>query len=539
MLIYNKIFSLLNKKNNQDSPNINLFKLLHEGKICNDYSYDILIKYKFFIFKNYYYHTNVTKNDKEIILDMFCKVQRHIHSLYTFKNVFLFKYKKLKGENIDLNFNNLDSIPQCNKISIVQENNKYEFNIFDIIRIMCTSLSNESDFFVEPIVIKNPWNNIPFSITNLYNIYLFIKDSNIQIPILIYRYFQSEFCIKKFKNENQLIIKQYIIDNYNNMPTDKIHSYIKQMIYFFNLNSLDSDKLLIDKKFPKEILLKHFKKYVKIFLNTKYSYESDIRIKNKILLKRRLRAFKREQPLFGRIMLSRYIKKLYYISRLFYEENIHFFCKSYIPRPEAIDLKYSHYYVDVIDNVNEYSIFPYIGDIVNVNNSNKPKQELNISELNLFIKNLTFSTNVMNTIHEKYKPITDNIIHEKYNSSFINYDSDDSLIDSIDSIDSDDDNDNDIRVTNQSHIILYNADESDDDDGIEVILNTIDDYDFVENNNNYNENNEFENNEFENNEFENNEFITNSLDSSESSLDSSNNSLDSTNNSLDSANNSL
>ena len=76
----------------------------------------------------------------------------------------------------------------------------------------------------------------------------------------------------------------------------------------------------IDKKFPSKRLIEVMGKFIKPHLLANYSYESDIRIKYRMKLNKLLREFKKQNPLFGRKIISLNIRKIYYISRLIYEE---------------------------------------------------------------------------------------------------------------------------------------------------------------------------------------------------------------------------
>ena len=365
------------------------------------------IKYKFFIFENFYFNSKIDDFNKEIIIDLFHKTQKRYMALYKFKNLFIYKFKKYKGQQIDLNFNELIENNKYNLV-LIQNNNKILFNIFDLIKIICNSLSFECNFFAEPKLIKNPWNNSSFSLSNLYNIYFFIKYSSIEMPILILRFFQSSFCLKKFKDENQFIIKQYIINNYKNFDTDKKINYITKMLTFYNNIVINNDSISIDPLFPKEKLLPIFEKYIKLFLLSKFSYESDIRIKNKGLLKKKLKEFKQNQPLFGRRMVSINIRKLYCISELKYHYNHIFFTNCYIPPKELIFLNRKSYFIDYNPNVEyQYTIFPSL-DHTYPSGINK----YNVSNLSSFIKNVTFTESQKQIIHTEFKPIFDQIKNE-------------------------------------------------------------------------------------------------------------------------------
>ena len=132
------------------------------------------------------------------------------------------------------------------------------------------------------------------------------------------------------------------------------------MIQFYN-KKYSQDKINFDNHFPSNMLIYVMKKYLKTYLLAIYSYESDIRIKNKLKLKRDIYLFKKQNPYFGRRLYCAQFRKLYYISRLYYEENYRFYISPdiYIPKPEMISLETKSYYYDY----NKTSFIFYISSI--------------------------------------------------------------------------------------------------------------------------------------------------------------------------------
>ena len=128
------------------------------------YSWKKLIKHKFFILKNFYFHSDIDDSTKDKMIEIFYQAQRRLFALYKFKHLYFHKYKKYKGQQIDLNFNELQENDK-NSIILIHNKNKVLFNIFDLIKIICTSLSFECSFFSEPKLIKNPWDNSSFSVS--------------------------------------------------------------------------------------------------------------------------------------------------------------------------------------------------------------------------------------------------------------------------------------------------------------------------------------------------------------------------------------
>ena len=57
------------------------------------------------------------------------------------------------------------------------------------------SIINCPDMFVEPLDVKNPYTNLPFSKADLYNIYFKISKTRLNQPILFHAYFNCNFNI--------------------------------------------------------------------------------------------------------------------------------------------------------------------------------------------------------------------------------------------------------------------------------------------------------------------------------------------------------
>ena len=407
----------------------------------DNYDWKKYIKYKFFILKNYLFQDASTSYTN--ILPIFSASQRKILALYKFKQICLMKISKFHNEQIDLNFNPISSMNSNHYITLINNKCKSQFSIFDLIRIINSCLSYEINFFPEPKIIKNPWNNKPFSISNLYNIYFFIKKSNFTIPMLFSRFFESNFNIKHFQNHNQFIIKNYIIDNCHMLTDSRKISYIRNMINTYNKKN-KKNKYNIDKKFPSKRLIEVMKKFIKPYLLANYSYESDIRIQYKMKINRLLCEFKNKNPLFGRKIISLNIRKIYYISRLLYEDNKYIFLpfNSYIPKPEFISLPDKAYFIDFKD-VNEYSTFPiFESDTITKSMTINNKMLVSPSK----IKEIKFTNDQMSIIKEQYYPIVKELLNSVTTTptSTINNDSDND-IDSDNDMDMDMDIDNDIN----------------------------------------------------------------------------------------------
>jgi hypothetical protein len=404
MEIFNKIFNHVNndyiKTKQKDYPiffsyfNDNYYEFTYHKQL-NWYD---AITFKYNIFKNYYHHNTFDMYDRTNIITMLYNVNKIIIPLHKFKNQLKKKCRKYKGDQIDFNFNVLDENNK-NTILIIENKNNYLFNIFDLIKLVCSALAFEEDFFIDPKYIKNPWNNMKFSSSNIYNIYFFIKKSNITMPYIITRYFQSNLCLTAFANENQSIIKQYIIHNWNNFDKQRITYYILDMIYYYNQFCLFHYIINIDPLYTPDYLIKIFNPYIKLYLSSVYMYETELRQQYKKQLIEKLTILKKQNPFFGVRFTCNNIVKLYLISQLKYKHNQIFFTNLYIPTCDMIFINYKCFLIEFDERYNNpYTLFPSVNQTTSV----FIEKKINVLELNNYITDYKFTNNQIEIINNNY-----------------------------------------------------------------------------------------------------------------------------------------
>jgi len=299
-LIINSVLNLNNNIffKNYKPDNIDLsFKILFTS-ILNK---NLTIKDKFIFLKESLENFFI-KDKKEEFIEYFYKVQK----TYKTFNRFAYSYKYKRAQivvNTDMGLNEINENDK-NVICIFHNNSKYLFLINDLIKIINSSLTNSYMFFSEPKCIKNPYDNLPFNKSNLYNIYFFIKFKTSCRGELVFKFFQSNFKLNLFKFKNEPILRDYIIENFvYKSPSDTLVTEIKTMIKNFNrecLLSRKENRIVIDKEFPNDTLIKIMRPYLLLYCISQYGYLEHTRDTSHIILKKKLLEFNNFNPQFGR-----------------------------------------------------------------------------------------------------------------------------------------------------------------------------------------------------------------------------------------------
>lgn len=232
-------------------------------------------------------------------LECFCKIQRTRFALSRLAYIY-----KLRKANVvvdtDLGLNPIDP-RKSDVLCILQDSSKYFFRINDLINIMQNALSHSYHFFAEPLVIKNPYNNIPFNKSTLYNIYFSIRFQSLVLPDLIHKFFLTNFNLTAFRNTYEHIIREHVIHDFvKSSSSETLEQYV------FNMLDDTHTRLDIDREFPVNLLVNIMKPYLLLYITSTHSLIMMNKSRAHAVLRTKLRQFEDFNPAFGRkIIMSK------------------------------------------------------------------------------------------------------------------------------------------------------------------------------------------------------------------------------------------
>ena len=257
------------------------------------------IKTKFDYFKTVIDNIFISSATKELFIESFCESQRIYHILCKFANKFKRKRAPLRVQT-DLFLNNIH-MAQSNVITIFQNGQNYLFTIGDLTNIIDTALAHSYAFFSTPNVIKNPYNNMPFSKSILYSIYFCINQRNYVLSQLFHAYFLCNFNLTKMRSENEVLIRKMYIAHY--ITKGNVDDLRKSVLKMIRRSSF-AKKIYIDKTFPTLQLVGIMRPYLQLYFDAHYSLDMNIKYQSRYELHKRLRAFYKFNPTFGRKYLK-------------------------------------------------------------------------------------------------------------------------------------------------------------------------------------------------------------------------------------------
>tara|TARA_X000001036_G_scaffold282501_2_gene262390 strand:+ start:3114 stop:4277 length:1164 start_codon:yes stop_codon:yes gene_type:complete len=185
-------------------------------------------------------------------------------------------------------------------ITLYEKGKPYTFHLPDLYNIIVEAFTHCShDYFLEIKPIKNPYTNLPFHLCNIYNIYLAYKNSTFSMPNLFRAYIECDCIKEKFMHIHEPLIRDICIENrFKTITNYKCVKVIRTMLNDdVMLNNID---ILIDNNFPWENLIYHFKPFAKLYHKVIYGLNPYSKHVNKMILIKKLKLFKEENPLYGR-----------------------------------------------------------------------------------------------------------------------------------------------------------------------------------------------------------------------------------------------
>lgn len=208
----------------------------------------------------------ISPENQNLFLDFFCDIQKIYWSFSNFAKIIRRRYSLNKVDQ-DLLLAPI-SITQRNVIQLYDNNCTYLFTLQDLSHIIIAAVCNSPMFHSEPLNPKNPYSGVVFSISNLYNIYFYMKERFSIVPDIVQKLFLSEFNLDVFGENHKLIIRDTYLNQFvDNEDEDEILDNIYDMINEFY------PRINIDEDFPNDILINTFKSAVSIYIHYKYTFD--------------------------------------------------------------------------------------------------------------------------------------------------------------------------------------------------------------------------------------------------------------------------
>jgi len=119
-------------------------------------------------------------------------------------------------------------------ITVIENNKIYKFDFFEMFKLIKEKIYYHEYYFLLPMMPTNPYTNIPFSLHNLYNIYLQMLSSLYIVPYGIRLFFSVGFNLDKFIDKYSYNIQLDVITNgFKKLPTYKKYDIMRNMCTYY------------------------------------------------------------------------------------------------------------------------------------------------------------------------------------------------------------------------------------------------------------------------------------------------------------------
>ena len=231
---------------------------------------------------------------------MYLEAKKKKNRLQYFLKLYL--WKKAVNSNIeqDLFMNELTNFKDKFIVSVLEQKTIYKFRISDIVNLWYLALTKTEQLFVVPLNVKNPYTNMEFSKSALYNIYFKLLESGFIIPNLITSYVKYNLDIKMFTIRNYPELKELAI-----LTFIKEGSYMEKFEHIINMLHdfrRDIDYYTISSAATRHVQKKAvriFNGHLCLYLESKFSCNPLIKEESEKRVKEKLKKLLEEKPRFG------------------------------------------------------------------------------------------------------------------------------------------------------------------------------------------------------------------------------------------------
>ncbi len=267
---------------------------------------DIYLSFSYDIHRIWHELTNnifISQTEKDDFIEVYAKSRRTYIGFSRLSMLWRIKTAK-QTITTDLYMNEIDQSNQ-NSIMIHQNKANYWFSISDLLNQIETALINSPCYFAEPLEPKNPYTNIPFPKSILYNIYLKHKSSTFLPSMIFHGFFLSEFDLYRFRVDNESMLRDVSIKKHiHNSDPDILFNEILSMCRVYRLH--------INTEVPKLEFIKIMRPYFYLYMVSSYHIHGLEKSSTaRIILIKQIRALRKYNPCFGRKCIYRIKNKIH------------------------------------------------------------------------------------------------------------------------------------------------------------------------------------------------------------------------------------
>ena len=235
------------------------------------------------------------------IMDVFRYTQRRYFVLLRFRRRLQFMFGRAYNVDTDLVLNPLDSIAPTHRLQLIENRTRYTFRLSDLAAITTAALGHSSEMFSIPQKVRNPYTNVPFSLTSLTIIFMALEQSTLQTPLLLRLFAEVGYNLSRFELKYNSILRNYAIDEFLRSATsDQKHYYIRDMFHTFEE---ETKTIRVHPSFPVEKIISGLETLLALYLRAHYYLTSVERMHYRGLLKQGIRCFVALNPMWGRLII--------------------------------------------------------------------------------------------------------------------------------------------------------------------------------------------------------------------------------------------
>ena len=253
----------------------------------------------------------ITDRYAENVIQVFEICQRRYHSMCRFVRICRRRYAKTKNEQ-DLHLANIQEGDPGTYI-LMHQRAKYVFRVNELRDTIMSCITNTEEFFPDILVVRNPYNNIPIALCELYNFYFFLKTRNYGIPVLLHGFFMSNFDTPKYIMDYEILIRDKAIHEHVMCGSTKsLYPTVFRMLLRYRkcIRSIQ-----IAKGFPMKTLVEVMRPYLLLYFYVMhYAQDFPKRFESEQLLENRLSEFDYVSPNFGKRIRSTHLLHITHVS---------------------------------------------------------------------------------------------------------------------------------------------------------------------------------------------------------------------------------